>query len=179
MTCWVQCVWMPPRTPLPSTSAPNHSSHPPLHVLRAPCRTSPWRAERGRDKVSPLGASLPWYGVPPTPVPCWSPWSQPGLWGHQAKGKEGVDLVSVWGLCPLQGSLLSQGKPRASRAHTAYILNQSIRKAVCDWARPLSPALSFWGGSLSQGSNSGTRTVLSGFFDTKNNFKARDNKGRV
>lgn len=93
-------VWMPPRTPLPSTSTPNHSPYPLAHVLRAPCRTSPWRAERGRDKMSHLGSSLPWHGVPPTPVPCWSPWSQPGLWGHQAKGKEGVEFVSVCGLGP-------------------------------------------------------------------------------
>lgn len=79
---------------------PNHTqththTHLHAHVLRTPCRISPWRAEQGRDKVTHFGSFLPWHGVPPTRVPCWSPWSQPGLWGHQAKGKEDVELVSV------------------------------------------------------------------------------------
>lgn len=84
----------PPPTPT--------SPHP--HVLRALCRTGPWGAERGRGKVPPLPPiSLPWHGVPPTPIPRCSPWSQLDSGGIRQRGKR------MWSLCLIVVSALHKG----------------------------------------------------------------------
>lgn len=80
-------VWMPPRTPLPSTSTPNHSPYPLAHVLRAPCRTSP---PTKCPTLAPLSLGM-------VCLPLQSPAGAPGhsldFGGIRQRGKR------VWSLC--------------------------------------------------------------------------------